>query len=278
MDEREPTRPRYAAPALERALDIIELLAATSDGLTLSDIARALDRKPGEVFRVLEVLKRRGYVGAERTSDRLVLSLKLFELAHRQPRLRRLVLEALPIMERLAKSCGQSCHLAVRGGGEMLVVAQVDGPSHMGFAVQVGARVGMLTSSSGRVYLAFQPPERRAEILARLDPGDIDAWEEPRLASIRAAGFEAVPSDFIEGIVNMSCPVLDTSGEAAGSLTVPYLRWRTGLSVTSAEEACARLAEAARELSRRIGGAAAVETRDRPHAGTAAWSGGRSSS
>src|ERR1700675_4903352 len=72
---------RYAVPALDRGLDVIELLAREIDGLTLNEIARLLGRTSSELFRTLNALCRRGYIGQD--GDRYSLTLKLFELAHR---------------------------------------------------------------------------------------------------------------------------------------------------------------------------------------------------
>ena len=50
------------APALEKGLDVLELLAAEPHGLNLQDIARRLDRSPNELFRMVDVLVRRGFL------------------------------------------------------------------------------------------------------------------------------------------------------------------------------------------------------------------------
>src|SRR5215472_10472639 len=52
----------YAAPALEKGLDILELLGRQRDGLTKSQLARSLDRSASEIFRMLVCLEQRGYV------------------------------------------------------------------------------------------------------------------------------------------------------------------------------------------------------------------------
>ena len=53
---------RYRAPALDKGLDIIELLAGTDGGLTQAEIAKALSRSPAEIYRMLDRLVRRDYV------------------------------------------------------------------------------------------------------------------------------------------------------------------------------------------------------------------------
>src|SRR5690554_121601 len=107
---------RYRAPALDKGLDIVELLAGTDGGLTQAEIYRMLDR-----------LVRRDYV--RRTDgDRYELTLKLFELAHRRPPLNRLISQANPVLRSFALRAQQAVHLVIRDRGILVVVAQVDGP------------------------------------------------------------------------------------------------------------------------------------------------------
>ena len=53
---------RYAAPALDKGLDILELLASETEGLTRSEISRRLGRTVGELFRMMVCLEERGYI------------------------------------------------------------------------------------------------------------------------------------------------------------------------------------------------------------------------
>src|SRR5690348_5205293 len=53
---------RYRAPALDKGLDILELLAAEDGAFTQVEIAKALGRTPNEIYRMLDRLVRRGYV------------------------------------------------------------------------------------------------------------------------------------------------------------------------------------------------------------------------
>ena len=71
---------RYRAPALDKGLDILELLAGVDGGLTQAEIAKKLDRSPNEFYRMLDRLVRRGYV-TRLDGDRYSLTLKLFGLA-----------------------------------------------------------------------------------------------------------------------------------------------------------------------------------------------------
>src|SRR5271170_5979952 len=116
---------RYAAPALEKGLDIVEVFASEPAGLTGTEVARRLGRSVSEIFRMMVCLQRRGYICSTDSDDRFELTLKLFELAHRHHPLDRLVAHARPLLHEVANHTGQSCHLAMMSDGAVIVVAQV---------------------------------------------------------------------------------------------------------------------------------------------------------
>src|ERR1700740_2418183 len=100
-------RIRYAAPALEKGLDILELLASVSEALTHSEIASRLGRTITEVFRMLVCLEERGYISRTTPEERYQLTLKLFELVHHHHPLQRLIALARPLVHRVASDTGQ---------------------------------------------------------------------------------------------------------------------------------------------------------------------------
>jgi len=79
----EKSSDRYAAPALDKGLDILELLAGRPEGLSLKQIADALGRSSTEIFRMLNQLRERAYIHRFEPGGIYRLSLKMFELAHR---------------------------------------------------------------------------------------------------------------------------------------------------------------------------------------------------
>jgi DNA-binding IclR family transcriptional regulator len=76
------TAARYSAPALEKGLDVLELLASQPHALSLQEIAQRLGRSSAELYRMLDVLVQRGWL-ARLPDASYGLTLRLFELAHR---------------------------------------------------------------------------------------------------------------------------------------------------------------------------------------------------
>ncbi len=239
--------PRYQAPALKKGLEILELLATAERALTMSDISGALGRSVGEIFRMLQVLEEHRYIA--RDDDGYRLTNRLFALGMGRPPVRDLTVTAVPIMHGLAHATGQSCHLAVASGAEMVVIAGVEAPGLSGFAVRVGYRRPLHRSASGRILLAFQSPGVRDALLSEIRAAGGDPEAEtllPRLDALAVAGDSVTPSPVLDGITDLSAPVLEHDA-ARAALTVPFVAGRTARA--SLEETRALLRDAVRAIS-----------------------------
>lgn len=249
----------YSAPALEKGLDILEMLCRSDRPLSQKVIAQALDRSIGEIYRMLACLVDRNYV--VQIGDGYAVTTRLFELAHVNPPTHRLLVEANPLMQRVSSELEQSCHLTVYNQGRQVVIAKVDSPSGMGFSVRVGAELDVLVSASGRVLLAFQTPETRklrVEESLRRRPEQAEARIDRILDAIRACGFASMESVQVRGLVAVSFPILDSQGHAIAALAVPYAERIDQRQRKQLPEVEKLLGAASRALTGRIGGAAAA--------------------
>ena len=250
------TKPKnvYAAPALDKAFDVIELLAQAPDGLTLTEIAARLQRSLSELFRIVVVMERRGYLMKEPDTDRLVVAYKLLDLAYRATPARHLTRAAVPVMQALAREIGQSCHLVVRNRASGLVIAREKGSGTSGFSVQTGVTIDMAQSCSGHVLLAFSAPARTAEMLDELGLTEKAARAlEERIALVAGRGYDLQPSQVTHGVTDMSYPVLGLDGFLLAALTIPFLERIDKSQSVGLEVARERLAAAARTISTRLG-------------------------
>ncbi|MDO8320593.1 IclR family transcriptional regulator [Rhodoferax sp.] len=223
------TDERYRAPALDKGLDILELLATQPQGLTRAEIVKEMDRSANEIYRMLERLVARQYVIRNLSGDRYSLSLKLFTLAHMHPPLSRLINQALPIMDDFARKAEQSCHMGVYDRGNVLICAQINSPRGWSFSVQRGARVGLLDTASGHVLLTFCDPGSYQRMRAEHIPvnDEVPVREEGLvqiLAAIRECGYLERDSAQTFGVVDVSVPILGPDNTALATLTCPYIR------------------------------------------------------
>ena len=217
----------YAAPAIEKAFEIIELLAAHPDGLLVSEMATNLARSVGELFRIVVVMEQMGYLRKSARSDRYTVAYKLLDTAYRATPAQDLVRAALPEMQGLAHDAGQSCHLVVPNAGSGLVVACEQQPGPRSFSLRVGARIDIIKSCSGQVILAFSEPQRAEQIIAAAEEEEGAVIDREllaqRLVIVRAHGYDSRPSPITYGVTDISFPVLGFDGRIAGALTIPFL-------------------------------------------------------
>lgn len=219
-------KPLYTAPALEKGLDILELLAREDHPLTAGAIVQKLGRSHGELFRMIQVLERRGFVA--QGDSGYSLTSRLFEIGLERPPLRNLVEIALPIMRELTYETGQSSLLAFHSMGEMVVVARMESMEQIGFTVRVGYRKPLYQTTSGATLFAFQPPHIQAEWESYFDPKpkktELGAFRST-CEAIRAQGYAELPSAFIDGITDLSAPII-RGDRAAAAMAVPFAHSR----------------------------------------------------
>ena len=246
----------YAAPALEKGLDVLELLARQPAGLTKSQLARELDRTVSEIFRMLVCLEERGYI-AQLAEERYSLTLKLFQLVQKHPPTERLLVEALPVMDHLAHVTKQSCHMGVLELGKISILAQVNPPTRVGFYVKLGSMVDIMNSASGYVILAHQSEAQLARILEewkRETDKKVPRDLQSHLSRIRKLGYEKRASYEVKGVVNISYPIFNQHGWAIGALTIPYIEYNGSLLKVS--EVMEEMSTAAAEITEKLGGKA----------------------
>ena len=187
----------YTAPALDKGLDILELLSENQEGLTQAEIAQRLNKSVNEIYRMISTLRNREYVDFDEDEDRYNLSYKILNMTAKFEPVKTLISKAIPIMKEIAMKANQSVHLAIYTRGKILIMAQEDSPSSFNYHVSVGATFDLLETSSGRVILTFQEEkERKRRLVIRenwnMEKRKKDNW----LDMIRQPGAAEPPMGF----------------------------------------------------------------------------------
>lgn len=241
--------PKSAVPSVQKAFDILEVLADTPDGLTINEMVEALSRTMGEIYRIVIYLTERGYLAQNPDTNRYALTLKLFELSHRYDPTERLIRNAMPMLEAFADETKQSCHLGVLNQANVLVIASVSSPQPAGYSVRTGSFFPVDRTSSGHVILAFSDDATRASYLATL-PKSQRSDMATRFDTIRARGYEDTSSTMVIGVRNLCVPVFDATG-IIGAITSGFIE-QTG-DTPSAETTLTTLRQKALSLSQSLG-------------------------
>lgn len=247
----------YAAPAIGKAFEVLELLATQIDGASVREMAAYLGRSIGELFRMVVVLEQLGYLQKSANSDRYRVAYKLLDLALRATPAQRLSGAALPEMRELAEKTGQSCHFVIPNRGQGLVIARAESPASSGFSMRLGTAIDMIRSCSGQVILAFSEPRRVEWIIAEAEALQGIAadrtWLTGRLDFIRRQGFDSRRSTIVHGVTDISYPIFEFGEDIVGALTIPFLELNDGYLEVDFESAKTLLRTATQKISARLG-------------------------
>ncbi|GAA4994432.1 IclR family transcriptional regulator [Yinghuangia aomiensis] len=245
-------------PAVTRAFDILERFLDHDGPLSAPEIVRQTGLPRTTVHELLATLVARRYLVQESTGG-YRLGVRLYQLGSRYADQLDLASEGQQAARRVAEACGETVHVAVLEGADVIYIAKVDSTHAVRMVSAAGRRLPAHCTAVGKMLLAALPDEElRALVpedapLAALTPQSITepAALYAALDDIRA---EDRAFEDRESNLDVSCvaaPVRDETGKAVAalSISVPTIRWnderRTEL---------VRLAtEGAAELSARLG-------------------------
>jgi DNA-binding IclR family transcriptional regulator len=240
---------KYRAPALEKGLDIIELLSRTDEPLTATQISERLQRSKAELYRMLHVLQMRGYIECPLNEDEHVISRKMLMLATERQPLKDLLEFCSPLMRKFAEKNCQSVHISVQSADQIVVIANTETVGALGYSVRVGYRKPIPFTTSGKVLFAFQSPEVKESWLSMLKKIMVEDQLNKFLSDTRKIiqrGYEQSRSSYVHGITDLSVPIMDGK-TAIAALTSPYIDQT--LAVTSKEETIEELKRCASFIS-----------------------------
>jgi DNA-binding IclR family transcriptional regulator len=154
-----------AAPksVLARGLRLLDAFGPDDVELTLTELADRAGLPKPTAHRLLGQLVAWG--GLERTGHGYRLGLNLFVLGQRVPRPRRLREAALPYLEDLYEATHENVHLAVPADLHTLFLEKLSGRRSMPIGSRVGGRMPAYCTATGKVFLAFGPPERLRHVV-----------------------------------------------------------------------------------------------------------------
>ena len=238
MDEAAESKSKYRAPALEKGLDILELLSSSAGPMTLSQICGALGRSLNELFRMIQVLELRGYL--ESTPQGYRLTNRLFTLGLKQPPTKSLLEAANTAMRELTAVTFHACHLVVPSGDDIVVIHRVESPGDLGYLIRVGYRRPIIEATSGLVLFALASEARQNELLRRLQEKHAGATLDRFIADaaeVAQRGYAVRQSDFVRHVTDVCAPITTAEG-AVATLNTPFIEHRPpslGLDATVLE-------------------------------------------
>ena len=220
--------------SVERAFDILELLASAEREMQLREITQATGLNASTCHHLVSTLVKRGYVGQNPRGRTYFISNKVLELS--TSRLRQFDLKdaAMPELRKLNKKTGESVHLAAMQGYDLTTLAKLDStrPIRVGTDMSGKADAAHATAT-GKAILAWLPETEIARVIAekglsgftdKTMTGMADLLED--LRHVRRNGFSTDKEEFQPGVTCVGSAIRDHSGAVIGSIScsMPTLR------------------------------------------------------
>lgn len=217
----------YNVRAVERAMQILSSFDGEHAELGVSEVAHSTGLHKATAHRIMMTLLNGGFLERVADGERFRLGLRVVELglgALRDLDLRR---AAFPYMQQLVERFDETCDLGIFDRGWVLYVEVVHSQHSLTIAARVGRRLPAYCTASGRVFLAFLPPEVVEPILNEpLKPCTgrtiiSPARLQEELEATRQRGYAIDDGEFEEGIRAVSAPIRNIAGDVIGALSVP---------------------------------------------------------
>jgi len=213
--------------SLMRALNLLERLAESPSGASLTDLSYQLGIPAATVHRMLNTFEEQGFVEQDLAQGLWFVGLKAFTVGNAFLNRRDFVSSSRSHMRNLVEQCGETANLGVIDDGEVVFVSQVESPEVMRMIVRLGSRSPIHASGVGKALLAYLPEQRFAGILqqrglARYTEKTIDNPTHLRgeLDQIRQLGYALDDEEHAIGLRCVASAIFDQNGQALAAISL----------------------------------------------------------
>lgn len=212
---------------VQRVFQILSLFDDDHPTRSLPELVELTGLNKTTVFRLLSALENEGYLQRLPDGD-YTFGSEAIALGGRAMRANKLRVTARPYLQQIAKSTQETITLEIlradkQGQLSALVVDEVVSRHLIGITQYIGSRLPLHSTSSGKVLLAWQPPDERDLILEALQKErpelDLTAFSS-QLDAIRGAGFATTQNELELGVMATAAPIFDAMGNLRATLSM----------------------------------------------------------
>lgn len=218
----------------DRALDILGLFSEQRLTVSAAELAAEFGIARSTAYRYLQTLMASGFL-EENPRGGFRLGLRVFELARIARRSYGLSEIAMPLLQELADTTGETALLTRRSGDRAVCLERVQSDSQrVRLTYERGSALALNAGASAWVLLAWEAPEvveglLGANALTRYTEKTLTDRAEilERLRTVREAGFAVSYGELDPDAVGIGAPVFGHDGSVVAGVSIVALRRRT---------------------------------------------------
>jgi DNA-binding IclR family transcriptional regulator len=216
--------PQRVDSTLAKGLQILETLAASASSMGITELSASLGINKSSVHRLIKSLSATGYVTQDRDRSYRA-SFKLWKLGLSVMSHTNLAKVSARAMNALAKSTGESVHLAVLNGLQTLYIEKIDSAQPVRAYLPRGGEAPLHCVSTGKILLAFNYPSLRDAMIGRLTrytPKTIAAMPalDAEMARVRASGIAVNNGEYRSDVVALAAAVRDPNDQVIAAVGI----------------------------------------------------------
>lgn len=208
-----------------KGLKVIEALANSTGGRSLTDLANECGLTKSNAHRLLRTLETCGYVRHDPNARAFEATLRPWDLGNRIYNRMELRMIAPPYLEELAAITKETTHLSILDDGEVIYIGKIDSVHAVRTYVEIGDRAPAYCCATGRAMLAYMPDDVVRDVsrdMKRFTKNTIVSPTKLKadLERIRSQGYSKTEGEWQPGVLGFAVAIKTLAGEVSGAIGV----------------------------------------------------------
>jgi len=237
---------------ITRCLNLLEVLPEKEEGFGVLELAKRINLPGSTVHRILNALKKEGYIRQNPETEKYRVGYKILSLAGRMLENQSLKKIARPHLQKLKDSTGETTHLVILEGKNAVCIESFESSSNMRICSPIGENNPLHCTAVGKTILANLPAAEQKKLLAKrlkqytgntiISLKKLEA--ELRIVKERGCAFDR--EEYQQGVMCVAAPIKNSAGRGIAGVGISFPVFRAD---KRKEEA---FIEGVKETARRI--------------------------
>lgn len=216
----------------ERVLDILEVLSSNTEGLTLTEIATAIEAPKSSILPVVHTMCSRKFIFMDKNTSKYTIGISSYYIGKSYSSSKNVLEFIKSEMRYIVKKSGEICQLGILDGNKVLYIEKVDSDEPIRLISSIGKRLPAYCTSIGKSLLINKTLNELKELypdgLKAFTQNTITDFEklEKELIEAKTNGYAIERSEINDYTSCISIPLLkDSKAIASLSVSIPTFRF-----------------------------------------------------